>query len=456
MKVFILVFSFLFVLSCSGPDHTEYDPPLEEKYTVENTDEEDVELQHYSDSDYFSVKIMDIFSGYDGFSDKTFTDGKGNYYYTRQESKTDESRYLVKKDSDGNIVWEKKFLNASGSSHIYITALTEPEQDIIIVGNAQKRFVTKINSDGDQIWIKDIEVDNGYLTATSVATDSKGNVYVSGYVQESTYDMSDGFLGKWNKDGTLQWAKQSEMKYSDVYNKVIVDDKDNLYLTGTENVNGEYMYYSDYFGASMFIAKLNSDGKEIWKTTSRLKDDIFYGIDITISDDSLIFLGQRCELVKTADYDDSDSYETDDSEVSDDDALTGMHCFFHPFLRKYGLDGKKVWEKDWKGREDTSSNTTAISISVIDEKIYTVLFAWAPNGGNSDTMISIFNKDGSHYISQIIESDCSDYPGQIFKGLNDEIIVTGISDGWIGENISEAQCECEMFKPFVLELKPKE
>jgi|GEM_PF-3637168 len=453
MKLLLFVATFLLIYSCGET----WVPHLDDnEYTIENTEEEKVEVEQYGDSDFFSINILDTFPNIEEFTDKTFADNNGNYYYTRSTSNTDKSKYLIKLDHDGNTLWEKKFLSTSGNSSIYAYAIIEPSKSIVIAGKANDRFITKISSDGDQIWIKYFKDDEeDYSIITSVAVDSKENIYVSGYIENGYLDLADGFLRKFDKDGNLKWFKKSDMKYTDIYSNVVVDSNDNIYLTGTENMNHEYMIEGANFGTSMFVAKWNSDGKKIWKKTSRHENEVIYGQSLDISGEELIFLGERCEGVEEITNDSGDN-EFDDHEVSDSDEITNKICYFHPFLRKYDLDGNKIWEKRWRGKENQDSVTSTSNVRIINDKIYTVLNAWDQFGTNSDIMISVFNKNGSHYITQIVESDCQDYPGNISKGLDNNLILTGWSDGWIGEDIYTAQCETESFKPFIILLKPKE
>ena len=71
-------------------------------------------------------------------------------------------------------------------------------------------------------------------------------------------------------------------------------------------------------------------------------------------------------------------------------------------------------------------------------------------------MITIFDSDGTNLSSQILKSKCQDYPGHISILPDGLVMITGITDGWFGSNLSTAECEVEIFRPFVMILEPKE
>mgnify|MGYP000022815785 CR=1 FL=1 len=99
--------------------------------------------------------------------------------------------------------------------------------------------------------------------AFGVATDSSGNVYVTGATtggldgNTSAYG-NDLFVVKYNSSGTKQWTKQLGTSSDDVANGVATDSSGNVYVTGWTNGGldgntsaGEY---------DLFVVKYNSDG----------------------------------------------------------------------------------------------------------------------------------------------------------------------------------------------------
>lgn len=118
--------------------------------------------------------------------------------------------------------------------------------------------------------------------AQSVATDSDGNVYVTGAFSSPTLDFGghvlynsglndfDVFIAKYNPAGNVIWAKSVNGAGFDYSYKIVVDNFNNLYITG--------WYSSLYFtfdnitlpnpgiSSDIFVAKYDSAGNVLWAT----------------------------------------------------------------------------------------------------------------------------------------------------------------------------------------------
>ena len=73
--------------------------------------------------------------------------------------------------------------------------------------------------------------------ANGVATDSSGNVYVTGGTKggldgNTSAGNTDLFVVKYNSSGTKQWTKQLGSVSSDSANGVATDSSGNVYVTG--------------------------------------------------------------------------------------------------------------------------------------------------------------------------------------------------------------------------------
>ena len=103
--------------------------------------------------------------------------------------------------------------------------------------------------------------------AYGVATDSSGNVYVAGGTNggldgNTNAGNTDLFVVKYNSSGTKQWTKQLGSSSRDSANGVATDSSGNIYVTGTTywGLDGN----TSAGNADLFVVKYNSSGTKQW------------------------------------------------------------------------------------------------------------------------------------------------------------------------------------------------
>ena len=99
--------------------------------------------------------------------------------------------------------------------------------------------------------------------ANGVATDSSGNVYVTGGTKgeldgNTSAGNTDLFVIKYNSSGTKQWTKQLGTSSIDIANGVTTDSSGNVYVTGT--TNGGLDGNTSAGNTDIFVVKYNSSG----------------------------------------------------------------------------------------------------------------------------------------------------------------------------------------------------
>jgi len=99
--------------------------------------------------------------------------------------------------------------------------------------------------------------------ANGVATDSSGNVYVTGGTKggldgNTSAGNTDLFVVKYNSSGTKQWTKQLGSSSDDYANGIVTDSSGSVYISGTPygGLDGNTSAGS----ADLFVVKYNSSG----------------------------------------------------------------------------------------------------------------------------------------------------------------------------------------------------
>lgn len=224
-----------------------------------------------------------------------------------------EDIFLAKYDANGNYLWSKRF--GGTNPDIGLSVATDASGDVLLIGNftgivdfgggalenagAFDIFLAKYGPDGRHIWSKSFggeQTDNGY----GVATDSSGNVYITGNFSirsdfgggwlDST-GIDDIFLAKYGADGRYLWSKRFGSTSWDSGYGIATDASGNVYLTGDFNGIG-------YFGGGLlfssglsdiFLAKFDSGGKHVWsKRFGSTNEDTGYGVAVDSS--STVFI----------------------------------------------------------------------------------------------------------------------------------------------------------------------
>jgi len=99
--------------------------------------------------------------------------------------------------------------------------------------------------------------------AIGVATDSSGNVYVVGGTKGNLNGISnsgrtDAFVIKFNSSGTKQWTKKLGTWQNDLANGVATDSSGNVYVTG--DTYGGLDGNTNAGNSDLFVVKYNSSG----------------------------------------------------------------------------------------------------------------------------------------------------------------------------------------------------
>ena len=151
-------------------------------------------------------------------------------------------------------------------------------------------FVTKIDTGGNVIWMKNAGVDENFGFpynddhGLDLAADSQGNIYVTGFLSNAGFmntpatfdgiiiDMAPedtlAFVAKLSNDGVWQWVETFQGIVDHRDNGMGVDDEDNVYVTGgfkgTKDFGGTNLVSDGEI--DIYVVKYDPSGVFQWAT----------------------------------------------------------------------------------------------------------------------------------------------------------------------------------------------
>ncbi len=304
--------------------------------------------------------------------------------------------FICKLDAAGNFVWAKSMGGTQGkteilsmvidkSGNIYTTGYFEGTVDFDPNAGVYSMtsdfdigtFICKLNASGDFVWAKGVGL-NAFSQGRSIALDDSGSIYTTGHFGSVLYDTidfdpgpgtfnlkskgnDDIFILKLNTLGDLVWAKSVGGSSNERANSIVVDDKENVYYTGSFSDKVDFDPGLDTFNITctgnvdIFISKLNSNGDFVWgKSFAGTRPSIGAGNSVTID--------RSGNLYTTGNF--RDIIDFDPGPDTCNSATPGGI-----FISKLDSSGNFVWAKNMG---ETYAITSGNSIAMDEfENIYT-------------------------------------------------------------------------------------
>ncbi len=214
-------------------------------------------------------------------------------------------------------------------------------------------------------------------------------VYVAGYSGSFGDGDYDGFIAKFDFNGTLIWDVTWGGDGQDYIYGIVVDGAENIYVVGSTNSFG------DNYGA--FIAKFRDDGTLVWdRLWGGSMDEAAYEVRVDASNYIYVVGTTR-------------------SFGGDKDV----------FLLKFDAGGDLKWDIIWGGAGDDDGFTLRTS----GTKIY-VAGATSSFGSSTDAFVARFTEDGELVWDRIWNGSRYERASDMMVDSNGNIILVGYTDSF--------------------------
>lgn len=227
------------------------------------------------------------------FAESVKADDSGNVFVTGSSGIGPATDIVtIKYSSNGDSLWVRRFNGASnlydGAALIELDGLGNIYVSGVSTGSStgQDYAVIKYNNAGVQQWIKSYNGPaNGNDRVKSIAADNTGNIYVTGSsaVTSSKYDY---YTIKYGSEGQLLWTARhiGRANFHDEANSIAVDNLRNVFVTG---------YVNDSTGSWDYgTIKYDSAGTEQWVAIydgpGNYSDDAAYSIALDDSGNAYV------------------------------------------------------------------------------------------------------------------------------------------------------------------------
>jgi hypothetical protein len=173
--------------------------------------------------------------------------GTGYDYATVKYNTSGTQQWVARYNGPGNALDLGNAIAVDGSGNVYVTGWSTGS------GTDVDYATIKYNAAGQQQWVARYNgPGNAYDSASAIAVDGSGNVYVTG-VSRGSGTVWDYATIKYNTSGVQQWVARynGPANLNDVAQALAIDASGNVYVTGkSEDSNGDDDYATIKYNAS--------------------------------------------------------------------------------------------------------------------------------------------------------------------------------------------------------------
>jgi hypothetical protein len=215
--------------------------------------------------------------------------------------------FVVKYNPAGTVIWAKSAGGNSfdeGSSittdtigNVYVTGYFESPTIVFGTTNLTNLatysvFITKYNSLGNVVWVESAPGIFYNNDANGITTDTFGNVYITGYFQDTAMTFGtitltnpgfqNAFLAKYDSLGNIIWARCAGGPHTNARGSAVATKSGNVFITGrngSDSISFGATTLNALGSTGIFIVKYDTAGNELWaKSAGGASLDMGYGI----------------------------------------------------------------------------------------------------------------------------------------------------------------------------------
>ena len=326
------------------------------------------------------------------------------------------------------------------SGNVYAVGYTDGGLDGNNLTGTQDSFLIKYNSSGEKQYTKQFGVQGKDTAAWGVATDGNGNVYVAGYTNggldgNTLTGTTDFFFTKYNSSGEKQYTKQlGATGFATTASAVATDTSGNVYVTGY--TNGALDGNTKIGIQDAFLTKFSSIGEKQYTKQLGVKSVINAEVIkavfaegmsvVTDKSGNVYVLGNLFDQGK------------DKSDGLDGNSMTGTQDFF---LTKYDSSGEKQFTKQL-GVQGVRTDAKSVTADA-NGNVYIAGYTYGGLDGNTltgenDLFLTKYSSSGEkQFTKQMagVEGKQTQAWG-VTTDPNGNVFVAGDTDGLAGETLT--------------------
>ena len=351
------------------------------------------------------------------------TDASGNVYvtgYTRGAlegtNSGDADAFLRAYDPNGTELWTRQFgtsafdqatgvaIDANGN--VFVAGYTFGDLEGTSAG-FEDAFLRAYDPNGTELWTRQFGTSSGDY-AYGVATDTNGNVYVTGYTRGDLDGTGEGeydaFLRAYDPNGNEVWTRQFGTTGNDIAQALAIDANGNVCVTGYTR--------GDLAGANAgnvdaFLRAYDPNGNEVWtRQFGTTGNDIAQALAIDANGNVYVTGFTNGGLEST--------------NAGSNDA----------FLRAYDPSGTELWTRQF----GTTASDVGLGVATdANGHLYvtgqTSGNLEATNSGGIDAFLRAYDPNGTELWTRQFGTTTFDRASSVATDTSGHVYVTGITDG---------------------------